>query len=307
MFESLTALRCRLLVSRDKAARLAVCLVPLLLAALGLASSASAAERTTTFTTAGAHSFTVPAGVTSLRLELQGGAGGICELQPGETREPSVQGGDGARLGGAVSVFPGETLSIGVAGEGGNCQQFVAAGKGGSGGGGTGGSAWAEPGAGGGGASSVTASDSPPGYPSLLAVAAGGGGATLFQNGGNASEAAPNSFEEGNGRCAEEQGEPEFVLGGQPGDEVEGGAGGTGTCATPGEAGKAFAGGWGGSPLNGAFGGGGGGGGYFGGGGGAGTPEGQPDTGGGGGSSFLSPSVSEPSTPTPHAGPAFVG
>jgi hypothetical protein len=132
MFQSPTALRCRVLVSRDKAARVAVCLAPLLLAALGLAPAASAAERTTTFATAGAHSFVVPAGETSVRVELQGGAGGECN---------STRSSSGARLAGTVPVFPGETLSIGVAGRGEACPIFDGAGgSGGQGGGGAGGS-----------------------------------------------------------------------------------------------------------------------------------------------------------------------
>jgi len=281
MFESLTALRCRVLVSRDKAARLAVCLVPLLFAGLGLAPSASAAERTTTFSAAGGHTFTVPAGVSSVRVALLGGAGGNCY---------GASGGQGALLAGDFSVYPGEIVSIGVAGEGTDCRNGRAGGQGGGGAGGTQQEGGA-PGAGGGGASTVSASSLPPGFPSLLAVAAGGGGAEISEHGGNAGEAG------GEGNAGEA---------GKPGSETEGGAGGSPmfSCGNgPGQKGAAYAGGEGGSAQS--FGGGGGGSGYFGGGGGAGSTC-VTGGGGGGGSSFIAPSASAVSAATPTGGAPYV-
>jgi collagen type VII alpha len=282
MFQSPTALRCRVLVSRDKAARLAVCLVLPLLAGLGLAASASAAERTTTFSAAGGHTFTVPAGVSGVRVALLGGAGGNCF---------GASGGQGALLAGDFSVYPGEILSIGVAGEGTDCKNGRAGGQGGGGAGGTQQGPGGAPGAGGGGASTVSASSLPPGFPSLFAVAAGGGGAEISEYGGNAGAAG------GEGNAGEA---------GKPGSETEGGAGGSPifSCGDgPGHKGAAYAGGEGGSAP--AFGGGGGGGGYFGGGGGAGGAC-LTGGGGGGGSSFIAPSAGAVSAATPTSGAPYV-
>jgi collagen type VII alpha len=280
MFQSPTALRCRVLVSRDKAARLAVCLVPPLLAGLGLAPSASAAEQTSTFSSAGGHTFTVPAGVSSVRVALLGGAGGNCY---------GANGGQGALLAGDFSVYPGEILSIGVAGEGTDCRNGRAGGQGGGGAGGT--QSAGAPGAGGGGASTVSASNLPPGFSSLLAVAAGGGGSHADVDGGNAGEVG---------------GETNPGEDGQPGSETEGGAGGTPifSCGnSPGQKGAAYAGGEGGSAQT--FGGGGGGSGYYGGGGGTGETC-LTGGAGGGGSSFIAPSASAVSAATPTSGAPYV-
>jgi hypothetical protein len=282
MFQSPTALRCRVLVSHDKAARLAVCLVPLLLAGLGLAASAPAAERTTTFSAGGGHTFTVPAGVSSVRVALLGGAGGNCY---------GASGGQGALLAGDFSVYPGEIVSIGVATDGTDCRNGRAGGQGGGGAGGTQQEPGGAPGAGGGGVSAVSASNLPPGFSSLLAVAAGGGGSEVDVNGGNAGEAGDVS----------NPGES-----GQPGSETEGGAGGSPifSCGNgPGQKGAAYAGGEGGSAQT--FGGGGGGSGYFGGGGGTGTTC-LTGGGGGGGSSFIAPSASAVSAATPTSGTPYV-
>jgi hypothetical protein len=282
MFQSPTALRCRVLMFRDKAARLAICLVPLLLAGLGLAASASAAEQTTTFSAAGGHTFTVPAGVSSVRVALLGGAGGNCY---------GASGGQGALLAGDFSVYPGEILSIGVAGDGTDCRNGRTGGQGGGGAGGTQQEPAGAPGAGGGGASTVSASNLPPGFSSLLAVAAGGGGSHTDVDGGNAGEAGAES----------NPGEA-----GEPGSETEGGAGGSPivSCGNgPGQKGAAYAGGEGGSAQY--FGGGGGGSGYFGGGGGTGTTC-VTGAGGGGGSSFIAPSASAVSAATPTSGVPYV-
>ncbi len=282
MFQSPTALRCRVLVSRDKAARLAVCVVPLLLAGLGLAASAPAAERTTTFSAAGGHTFTVPAGVSSVRVALLGGAGGNCY---------GASGGQGALLAGDFSVYPGEILSIGVAGEGTDCRNGRTGGQGGGGAGGTQQEPGGAPGAGGGGASTVSASNLPPGFPSLLAVAAGGGGSHADVDGGNAGEAG---------------GETNAGESGGPGSETEGGAAGipVASCGNlPGQKGAAYAGGEGGSAQY--WGGGGGGSGYFGGGGGAGETC-MTGGAGGGGSSFIAASASAVSAATPTSGAPYV-
>jgi len=141
--------------------------------------------------------------------------------------------------------------------------------------------------AGGGGASALSLLPISAGFAaSDLLVAGGGGGGGFVASGGNAG--APGGS---------------FVLsqGGAAGTATAGGAGGidsTGGGAN-GQAGSSVLGGLGGGQdINGTpDGGGGGGGGYYGGGGGAGGV--NSGAGGGGGSSFLAPSATNPSGPTP--------
>jgi hypothetical protein len=284
MFQSPTALRRRVPVSRDKAARLAVCLVPLLLAGLGLAPSALATTtRTTTFASAGLHEFTVPPGIESLEFTLQGGAGG--QGCPGG-------GGLGANLTATVGVTEGERLSAVVAGVGGNATCELgrgASGAGGAGGGGAGG----DEGGGGGGASSLSGS----GLPSLFAIVAGGGGGG---NPGGGNAGAPGSGSAGAYPGA----------GGEAGTSEHGGAGGAPNpeCpGAPGATGSQYSGG-----AGGRLGGGGGGGGFFGGGGGGGTgcilcPPCEITGGsGGGGSSFVAYDVTVLRSLNPEAGEPHV-
>lgn len=274
---------------RPLTSRLAMGLLPTALACLGLASAASAAETTTKFSSAGAHTFIVPAGVESISVELLGGAGGACLISPEGPGTSS--GGRGAELTGVLRVTPGEVLSIGVAGNGKDCAA-EAEGGGGGGGAGGGGAAGSGPwfgGGGGGGASSIVAPNAPAGYSPLLAVAGGGGGAAGFGLAGGDADSPGTGFEASEG--------------GGAGTETEGGQGGISGCNPPGNAGSALRGGRGGTGE--VIGGGGGGGGYFGGGGGAGGTC-FPGGGGGGGSSFIDPSASGASEPAVTEGEAFV-
>jgi len=254
------------------------------LACLGLASAASAAETTTEFSTAGAHTFIVPAGVESISIDLRGGGGGACFINPEEPGTSS--GGRGAELTGVLSVTPGQVLSLGVAGNGKDCE---GGGAGGAGGGGAGGAGPWFGGAGGGGASSIVATNAPAGYPSLLAVAGGGGGAAGFDLAGGDAGSPGNGLQPGEG--------------GGAGTETDGGPAGTSECNPPGSTGSSLRGGRGGTGA--VIGGGGGGGGYFGGGGGAGGSC-FPGGAGGGGSSFVDPSATEVSEPVATEGAAFV-
>lgn len=145
--------------------------------ALWLPSIAAASETVTQdFTVAGEHEFVVPPEVSSLQAMLIGGNGA-----PGDGGFP---GGTGATVTATLSVTPGETLYVEVAGNG----TTLASGfdsLGGYGGGGTGGNRHSfgsfAGGGGGGGASdlrtcsvsSCTATDS---LASRLVIAAGGGG-----------------------------------------------------------------------------------------------------------------------------------
>jgi hypothetical protein len=252
------------------------------------AGTASAAvTTTTTFSTPGDYSFTVPVGVSSVAVSAIGGGGGHCG---------SVLGGRGASLQATVIVSPGEQLFVGVGAPGGACNTKggggAAGGIAGAGGGGAGGVAGlggSTPGGAGAGASLVGASPAP-GFGSLLVVAAGGGGAGGFGNpsgpypgpegGGGGDAGSPGATGSGTGPGS----------GGGAGTPSAGGAGGEGFAS--GSFGQGGAGG----AFSGGAGGGGGGGGYFGGGG-AGPGSGGGAGGGGGGSSFVAPGATSVSGP----------
>ena len=244
-------------------------------------ASASAATATASFSSPGSHSFTVPAGVTSLTLTATGAAGGSSAAQ-------TASGGQGASVTATVAVPPGEQLAVTVGAPGGG-------GAGGTGGGGSGGAA-ANGGSGGGGASVVGVASPASGSPSLLVVAGGGGGA-----GGGAGELGAG----GNAGSPGSAGSP-GVGGGGPGASSAGGGGGAAGFggAAGGTAGSFGLGGAGGS--GGPVGGGGGGGGYYGGGGGGGGGNGTVGGGGGGGSSFVAADATVVSGPAPTSAAAQV-
>ena len=230
--------------------------------------------QTTTFSTPGATTYTVPPGVTHIQIDAAGGQGG--KGNP----EPPTPGGKGARLVANFAVTPGETVNVVVGGAGGS---FFGVG-------------------GGGGSSFVYRTPTQTG---LLIAAAGGGGS--FLNSGSDGSASTSGTDGGTtftcciGGMAGTGGN-----GGGGGGEGGGGGGGLSTDGGQGlsfgTGGKALAngaaGGSGGFGGDGGFGGGGGGdadggagggGGYNGGGGGGNL------SGGGGGGSF---SASTPSVMT---------
>ena len=91
-----------------------VVLVVLVLGGLaGPVRVSQATPTTVTFTSAGEHSFTVPAGVTSLHVIAIGGAGGTGQGGGGA-------GGLGAMATADLTVTPGATLYVEVASAGGN-------------------------------------------------------------------------------------------------------------------------------------------------------------------------------------------
>jgi hypothetical protein len=248
------------------------------------AGPAVGAPATTSFTTPGDYSWTVPAGVTTVQAVLSGAQGGPA------SDPPSVfgTGGPGASVTATLPVTPGSTLSIEVGGQGGQGGQVSI---GGAGAGGT--SLGGYDGGAGGGASRITDGQA------VLAVAGGGGGATaLFMNGGGGAAL---------GQAGDYDGFDQSGRGGGGGMDVNGGDGGAAGSFTncpdaapghPGAAGTSGQGGSGGSGGNneGGAGGGGGGGYYGGGGGGGGAHCGSRGSigsggGGGGGSSFVSPSA----------------
>ena len=151
-------------------ARYAVRVVALSASLVGLALVPVAAARaeTATFSFTGAEqTYTVPAGVSTLRIVAIGGAGGA----------PSQFGGAGGKAGAVgadLAVTPGENLLVVVGGNGGNGVDGL--GDGGFNGGATGGKSTAAAG-GGGGASDVRLLPLvDPGSPATRLVVAGGGG-----------------------------------------------------------------------------------------------------------------------------------
>src|SRR4051794_22468901 len=92
-----------------------VTLAAFLIAAF-LPASASAST-STSFTNPGTYNFTVPSGVTGLRISATGAGGGSAP----DTCPP----GKGGNVQAKVSVTPGSTLAIVVAGQGGSTSTGV--------------------------------------------------------------------------------------------------------------------------------------------------------------------------------------
>lgn len=196
-----------------------------------------------------AESFTVPAGVTSVRVTLNGAGGGSAG------GEAISQGGQTT---GTVAVVPGEVLAVTV-GRFGDYGGTPAYGGGGSGGGCFGSGLCGQ---GGGGLTGLWAGNSPFDRGNALLIAGGGGG----------SGAATSAGGVGGG---------DVGTNGMNGTGT-GGVGGTATA--PGLGGSEFSGGNGTSSVSG---GGGGGGGWFGGGNGFGAELPTGGSGGGGGSGYI--------------------
>ncbi len=240
----------------------------------------SSAVTETLSSTGGEQSFTVPAGVNSVRVRAIGAAG-----QTGESFglfDAAAPGGDGAVVVGQLPVTPGEVLYVEVA---------DSAFNGGGGGGADAGN--------GGGASDVrsVAAATAGTLESRLLVAGGGGGAGSVVEEGSSGRGGDAGIAGGDGVDGE-RGGPVAVLqsaGGGAGTLTGGGSGGA-LCEAgefwSGQEGVLGSGGSGGDGAGSPASGGGGGGGYWGGGGGEGTcglagPFGGGGGGGGGGSSYV--------------------
>jgi hypothetical protein len=223
----------------------------------------SGVDTVCTFSTPGADTFTVPAGVTEASFDVFGAQGG--------SMEGFTVGGRGGRASAELAVTPGATLTVVVGGAGGSIDAQEPPGAGGVNGGAPGGRGEGSgEGAGGGGASDLRIGGT--GLSHRVLVAGGGGGAANlgsdlgFAHGG------------GGGGLIGEAGGPAGT-GGSGGDQ--GGASGSGILGngSPGVDGALSC------PPCFPVAGGGGGGGYYGGAGG------QPNQGGGGGSGFGPPGV----------------
>ncbi len=215
--------------------------------------------------------YTVPAGVTTIRLDARGAKGGIT---------PGFGGGNGGRVQATYTVTPGDVLHILVGGKGGDGAPdgdvpFMDH----------------QSAAGGGGATFV--SKGPIGVGTLLLVAGGGGGAGS-QGGGGASNNTPGNgggSTGGGGGSFSADGGYSFIddaCGNGGKAAMNGGNGGANTCFKPFSNGGGYGGGAAGNDApNRNNAGGGGGGGYVGGNGGG-------TAGGNGGSSYTNPSATNP-------------
>lgn len=213
--------------------------------------------------TGSTQSFTVPAGVTRILVELVGAGGG-------DSRSGSGDGGRGSRLVTELDVTPGETIAVYVGGRGVKGVSMSTVGGGWNGGG------LGEFSAGsGGGATDLRRGGST--LADRIAAAAGAGGAANEWSGRYGGDG-------GDGDGGGQNGQGGWGTGGWAGTATVGG--GPGTGVNKGSLGLGGQGGASGSDR----GGGGGGGGWYGGGGGT-TFIGEPAGGGGGGSSVTTGDV----------------
>jgi hypothetical protein len=268
---------------------------------LGLASAivlltssptVASAAITTSYTTPGESTFSVPAGVTTITVDATGGQGGA------GSNDADCEGGAGALVTATLPVTAGQILYVEVGG-GGDDPGVLSVGDvgGGVNGGGAGGADGGGGGGGGGGGASdirtlpASAGLTPTDSRLLVAAGGGGGGEGNTANGGCTGGAAGSTPAAGlNGS---------YTTGGQPGTSTAGGPGGGGNGNCPGPAatsGGLGTGGNGQSYPNGlCAGGGGGGAGLYGGGGGGSA---YPGAGGGAGSSYVESSATGTSVST---------
>jgi len=164
---------------------------------------------TFTFAYTGApQTFTVPAGVTSIKLDARGAQGGSSDnsgyLQYGAAYALPYSGGAGARVQATLAVVPGQVLTLYVGGAG-STPPFSSGGSGGGyNGGGNGSGDNGNPGAsggGGGGASDVRTGSATLADRLLVAAGGGGGGLDNYLRGDGAAGGAGGAPTGGNGRA----------------------------------------------------------------------------------------------------------
>lgn len=238
-------------------------------------------ENSTVFDTAGADTYVVPAGVTSITVKMWGGGGGG---GAGSTNGDGGAGGGAGYVESTLAVTPSETLNIYVGSAGGGGTYPGTSGGGGGGGGHSeinrSGTNLLIAAGGGGGGGGDNSSGTPGG-------AGGAGGGTTGVNGGSSSSAGGGFA--GGASCAGSlcDGGTGGANSGSTGGSESAGDGGNGGGGSGGEnnGGQADDGDGGTADTGGFGGGGGGGGGYFGGGGGSSSQAGDAGGGGGGGGS----------------------
>ena len=257
------------------------CKLLLALVALGLSMNTNA--QTTTFSTTGTSNYTVPAGVSSVRVNVQGAKGGLNNHE-GDFDDSA---GNGACVQAYLAVSAGQVLTVWVGGQGGLGTATTGGAPGSSAPGFTGGNGanftgdGGISGGGGGGASLIMIGGVP-------AVIAGGGGGAAALAGGNA-ERGGNGGGTGVGETGGETAPSSAsAVGGGGGGSITFGAGGLGGTTTISGASSGSNGGNAPGGIGGDAGanstGGGGGGGYAGGGGGS-------FSGGGGGGDYVNNAI----------------
>lgn len=222
--------------------------------------------------------YTVPEGVTSIKVELFGAQGGFGRWEK-QSFENKYKGGKGGMLSANYPVTPGETIYIYVGGMGDDATDYLQ-GKGGFNGGADGrntGNYGPYCGGGGGGASDIRIGGKS--LENRVLVAGGGGGSGSNYPDGGDHGGNGGGLRANNGLS---EGLPTHESVGQGASQTEGGEGGQWRSYLRGEKGKLGLGGTAADSTSG----GGGGGGYFGGGGGS-------WSGGGGGSSFAAAKATE--------------
>ncbi|MBK8927301.1 MAG: T9SS type A sorting domain-containing protein [Crocinitomicaceae bacterium] len=240
----------------------------LILSSLGvICATLVGAQTVTTYNYTGAPDvYIVPAGVTSIHVEMIGASGGICDYSG--TNPAGYIPGMGGKLECDLAVIPGSTLNVYVGGQGSNASSGTG-GTGGYNGGGNGGTTGTYSGGGGGGASDLRLNGTA--LTDRVLVAGGGGGSAYnygcCDNGGNGGDLT--------GANCQSNSNPADVSTGKGGSQVAGGLAGQWSGYSAGTNGVLGIGGNGGAGTSG----GGAGGGYYGGGGGS-------WAGGGGGSSY---------------------
>lgn len=131
------------------------------------------------YTTPGTQTFTVPAGITSLNIQLKGAGGGTaCHYYGSSPSSPGSPGGSGGSTQGTLAVTPGQTLSVMVGGSG-SAIACSDAGSPNRAPGGFGGGGESQNGGSGGGRSAIQLN----GTEIMTAGGGGGGGATGLVNG----------------------------------------------------------------------------------------------------------------------------
>ena len=205
----------------------------------GAGTSSATVTTLGTFTTPGAHTWTVPTGVTSVTFDVYGASGGsVLGSNHGIVTVVSA-GGAGGEAKGKFAVHAGEVFDIIVGGQGGAAHYGIGVGSGGVNGGGVG-SLLTPYGGGGGGASDVRIGGR--GNPCASSIGCGSGDRIIVGGGGGGGSANGTNGQPGGGLvggggsdgATQEQGgscNPYpglFGLGASPGTTVTAGNGGGG-------------------------------------------------------------------------------
>ncbi len=193
-----------------------------LLACLGILSQQAFAQ-TTTFTYTGAvQIYSVPLGVSSIGVDMYGGAGGwpCCSWSSSTSGGPRALGG---RVQCTLNVTPSSILYVYVGGQGTDNYNSASVGPGGWNGGGAGGTSGSAFAASGGGATDIRTSTTGYSASNVIAVAGAGGGGGDFGPVGGAGGGTIGGSGAGGGACGGGQTGPSCSTGYVVGTQGQGG------------------------------------------------------------------------------------